>query len=141
MDYLLGIDVGTTRVKALLYTLDGAIAAQAAQECSLRRPREGWVEQDPEELWEAVCLTSRETAGRIDLGADRVLALSLSTQGGTTIAVDARLRPLRRAISWLDGRGVDVVEDLSDTDRRLGVRLDAPEVLRTLALVDGVLVE
>lgn len=112
MDYLLGVDAGTTRIKAVLYAPGGAVASEAANECSLSRPREGWVEQDPEELWEVVCATVRAAAGGIDRRNDRVLGLSLSTQGGTTIAVDAQLRPLRPAISWLDGRGASVIEDL-----------------------------
>ena len=94
----MGVDVGTTRVKTLLFDLSGTVVGQAAQDVKLLRPREGWVEQDAEELWKALVVTARRALGQTPSGA-RVVALSLSTQTGTLVAVDDNGRPLRTAFS------------------------------------------
>jgi len=104
MDLLLGLDVGTTATKAQLFDLEGNVIASATYPYGLITPREGWVEQDPEELWRAVVTTSRSVLGRIGRG-DRVVALSQSSQAGTTIPVNADGTPTYNAISWMDQRG------------------------------------
>ena len=103
MHYLLGLDVGTTAVKAVLFDLDGSPAAAASQPISLITPQEGWVEQDPQALWAAVIAVLRQVAGNLE-PHDRVLALSQSSQGGTTIPVDDSCMPTFNAISWMDQR-------------------------------------
>jgi len=104
MDLLIGLDVGTTGTKAIAFDLEGHIVASATRQYGLLTPEPGWVEQDPLELWDAAVTTLREVAGQIDPG-DRVIALAQSSQGGTTIPVDADFRPTYNAISWMDGRG------------------------------------
>ena len=113
MDLLLGVDVGTTRVKALAFDLQGRIVGQAAQNCALSRPRPDWVEQNPEELWQALAATVRGALAALPRAGYRVLGLALSTQGGTTILADADGRPLRPALSWMDQRGSDEARDLA----------------------------
>jgi xylulokinase len=104
MDLLIGLDVGTTGTKAIAFDLEGHAVASATHQYGLLTPEPGWVEQDPPELWDAVVATLRAVAGQID-PADRVLAIAQSSQGGTTIAVDADYHPTYNAISWMDGRG------------------------------------
>ncbi len=103
MDLLLGLDVGTTATKALLLDLDGEVAASASYSYGLMTPREGWVEQDPEELWRGVVETCRTVMAYVN-PEDRVIALSLSSQGGTTIPVNGDGQPVSNAISWMDHR-------------------------------------
>ena len=103
MDLLLGLDVGTTATKALLFDLSGEVVASASHAYGLLTPHEGWVEQDPDDLWRGVVATCR--ALRDALGPqDRIIALSQSSQAGTTIPLDAAGRPTYNAISWMDGR-------------------------------------
>jgi xylulokinase len=104
MDLLIGLDVGTTGTKAIAFDLEGHAVASATRQYGLLTPEPGWVEQDPLELWDAVVATLRAVAGQID-PADRVLAITQSSQGGTTIPLDADFRPTYNAISWMDGRG------------------------------------
>ncbi|MGQ9684345.1 MAG: xylulokinase [Anaerolineae bacterium] len=113
MDLLLGIDVGTTRVKTLAFDLQGHVVGQAAENCGLSRPQPGWVEQDPEELWQALVATVRGALASLPCADCRVLGLALSTQGGTTIVADSAGRPLRPAISWMDQRGTAESQDLA----------------------------
>jgi xylulokinase len=105
MDLLLGLDVGTTATKACVYDLEGRVvaAASANYESGLRTPQEGWIEQDPEELWRAVVQATRAAAAA-SAGQGRIVALALSAQGGTTITADADGQALRPAISWMDTR-------------------------------------
>jgi xylulokinase len=106
MEFLLGIDVGTTATKALLFDAEGNVIASASYTYGLITPHEGWVEQDPEELWRGVVQTSRSVVEQIDPGG-RIVALSLSSQAGTTIPVAADGRPTYNAISWMDERAVE----------------------------------
>ena len=103
MDLLLGLDVGTTATKASLLSLEGEAIASASCSYGLITPREGWVEQNPEDLWHGVIATCRETM-KYAKPQDRILALSISAQGGTTIPVNAGWQPLGNAISWMDQR-------------------------------------
>lgn len=103
MDCLLGLDVGTTATKALLYDLGGVPLASASFGYGLITPRQGWVEQDPEALWRGVVETCQAIAKTLRPG-DRILALSLASQGATTVPVDGDGRPIGNAISWMDMR-------------------------------------
>lgn len=103
MELLLGLDVGTTAAKALAFDRQGRVVACASQGYGLSTPQEGWVEQDPEILWQTAVAVLRQAASQIQPG-DRILGMSLSSQGGTTIVVDAAGRPLYPAISWMDQR-------------------------------------
>ena len=102
-DLLLGLDVGTTGTKAALFDVQGKMIALASRGYGLITPKAGWVEQDPEELWQAVVETLRAVSQRCG-PHDRIVALSQSSQGGTTIPVDAEGHPTHHAISWMDGR-------------------------------------
>ncbi len=113
MELLIGLDVGTTATKALLFDLTGRVIASATRSYGLIMPRPGWVEQDPEEIWRAVVETlralSRECSPR-----HRIVALSLSSQGGTTIPVAADGHPIYNAISWMDERAREQAEHVRE---------------------------
>jgi xylulokinase len=97
----LGIDIGTSSVKAVLVDEHGAIAAQASEPLSVSRPRPGFSEQDPESWWQATVAAVRS------LPADsrmKVRAVGLSGQMHGATLLDAQDRPLRPAILWNDGR-------------------------------------
>lgn len=102
-DLLLGIDVGTTGTKTLLFHKDGKIIASAYRGYPIAAPNVGWSEQDAMHWWDAIVDTVREVCSGEELAA-RVAAVSLSTQGGTFVPVDAAGKPLRPAIVWNDHR-------------------------------------
>ena len=105
-DILIGLDVGTTATKAVAFDPAGVAQAEASSGYGLLTPGHGWVEQDPEALWRAVVEVLRAVAGRLGPD-DRVRALAQSSQGGTTIPVDAAGAPLGNAISWMDTRAAE----------------------------------
>lgn len=103
--YLLGIDVGTTGTKTLLFSDSGEVLGHAYRSYPLHTPQPRFVEQEAEDWWRTVVETVREVCE--GAGVTRVAAISLSTQGGTVVPTDAAGNPLRRAIVWSDLRGIE----------------------------------
>lgn len=101
--YLLGIDVGTTGTKTLLFCTDGAFVGHAYRPYGMRTPKIGWSEQDPQDWWNAVVDTVREVCADPRV-AEHVTGISLSLQGGTMLAVDRDFQPVRPAMVWNDKR-------------------------------------
>jgi xylulokinase len=101
---LVGLDVGTTGVKALALSPEGDVLARAEETYELSTPRPGWAEQDPEDWWRAA---ERALAG---LGG-RPTAIGLSGQMHGLVVLDDLDRVLRPAILWNDQRtGAECVE-------------------------------
>jgi xylulokinase len=97
----LGIDIGTSSVKAIVADEQGAIVAQASDALDVSRPQPGFSEQDPESWWRA----SVSAVGQLPAAvraAVRAVGLSGQMHGATLL--DAQDRPLRPAILWNDGR-------------------------------------
>ena len=102
--YLLGIDVGTTGTKTLLFSAEGQLLGHAYRGYKMYNPQVGYSEQNAEDWWDAVCQTVREVCADPEIGKS-VVAISLSLQGGTMVAVDKDVKPVRPAMVWNDGRG------------------------------------
>jgi xylulokinase len=94
---LVGVDVGTTGVKAVALSRDGEVLAVAEEEYPLSLPQPGWAEQDPEDWWRA---TERALAS---LGVDRA-SIGLTGQMHGLVLLDAADTVLRPAILWNDQR-------------------------------------
>jgi len=103
MEYLIGLDVGTTATKAVLIGSDGQIAARATEPYSLITVSSGEVEQDPELMWQAVVAVLKTLTESIS-ETGHVVAICQSSQGGTTIPVSEEIVSLCNAISWMDQR-------------------------------------
>lgn len=100
--YLLGVDVGTTGTKAMLFSEHGNVISHAYKGYSLSTPNVGFSEQNADDWYDAVKETIREVCNGID--ARNVASISLSTQGGTLVPTDENFTPLRPAIVWSDSR-------------------------------------
>lgn len=102
---LLGIDVGTTGTKSLLFSEEGELIASAYQGYDLITPQVGWSEQRPDDWWNAIVKTVNETVAAAGEGAGkRVAGISLSLQGGTFAPVDKDMKPIHNAFVWNDHR-------------------------------------
>jgi xylulokinase len=97
----LGIDIGTSGVKAVLMTSDGEIAAQETVPLAVSRPEPPWSEQDPDDWWAATEQAVLNLPTRMR-GAVRAIGLAGQMHGATLLGDDDR--PLRPAILWNDGR-------------------------------------
>jgi len=100
---LLGIDVGTTGVKALLFDPATNTDYIAHQSYKLILPEANYVEQDPQRIWEATKQAIREAVRKAG-GRVSVTSLSLSSQGGTLIPLGKYGEPVGNAIVWMDHR-------------------------------------
>src|SRR5688572_24095693 len=99
----LGIDLGTSGVKALLLDGDGVVGTAHAP-LGVSRPRPGWSEQTPDQWWQATCACLDELAAAhpVTLRAVRAIGLSGQMHGATLLDADDRV--LRPCILWDDGR-------------------------------------
>jgi xylulokinase len=104
MGYILAYDVGTTRTKAVLVSQDGRVLAAAHQAYPTHYPAPLQAEQDPEDWWRAMASTARAVLQSGHARPEEILAVACSTQMLNIIPMDAEVRPIRRCISWLDGR-------------------------------------
>jgi len=102
----LGVDVGSTSVKAAVYTSAGRCLGIAAKPSRSIRPHIGWSEQDMDEVWSLTCDAMRSA---IEAAGVRIDAIGVSGQGDGLWALDDALRPVRNAILWNDARADDLV--------------------------------
>ncbi|MEN6494239.1 MAG: FGGY-family carbohydrate kinase [Thermoguttaceae bacterium] len=100
---LLGLDLGTTNVKAVVTTGEGRVLAQGSAPVQLFHVGHGAVEQDLEEIASAALAAIRAAADGVD--ASRIRAIGVSSQGGAMQILDGQGRPSGRVVSWLDRRG------------------------------------
>jgi xylulokinase len=98
----LGLDVGTSGVKAVLVGETGEVAASATTALSLSTPRPGWAEQDPESWWEASVSSIRCVLEALP-GAE-VAAVGISGQMHSSVFLDRAGEVIRPALLWCDGR-------------------------------------
>ncbi len=115
--YIIAYDVGTSGCKTVLVTTGGQIVTAAAAAYATVYPRPNWAEQNVEDWWRAVALSTRQALEGAGASAQDVVGLTFSTQMLNTIAVDADGALLRPCIHWLDGRAG---EEARWVMRRLG---------------------
>lgn len=104
MSLVLGLDIGTTSVKAGVFNLSGECLSVHSQDYRLETPAPDRVELDPEHYWKASCEVVRQVVARDEVPAESIRAIGVSSQGETTICVDEEGRPLFPALVWLDNR-------------------------------------
>lgn len=105
----IGIDLGTTACKSIMYGKDGRVLAEHESEYSLIT-RDGGVFQDANDWWEQICLGIRSVVR--DSGENNVDAVSVSTQGISFVPTDVHGNALSLAVSWLDTRAKAECEEL-----------------------------
>jgi xylulokinase len=112
MGYLLGIDAGTTTVKASLFDADKGALASSSVECSCAFTHDNVAEIDMDRYWSACkeCIEKIARLSNVDL--KKVKALAISSQGVTFVPVDNRGKPLRNGILTYDNRAQEEAEQL-----------------------------
>jgi glycerol kinase len=111
---LLGIDEGTTGVKAALFDQRLQPVGEARRDKVNRHPEEGWVEQDGEEVIAAVTEAVAELLGGVD---GEVVACGLDHQGESVLAWDSETgKPLSPIVVWQDKRSQEILDGLTDSE-------------------------
>jgi len=101
---LLGIDAGTTGLKAVLCDPDGMILAQASQEYPTAYPHPNWAQQDPEAWWRAACEVVPKVLAAAATDPHAIAGIGVSGQAPGVVPVDRDGTPLHPALIWLDRR-------------------------------------
>jgi len=105
--YVLGLDLGTSSLKALLLRDDGAITASASRGYAITAPQPGYAEQSPDTWWTALCEATRAVLAQAGVQDSAVHAIGLSGQMHGTVCLGSSARLLRPAIIWSDHRSVE----------------------------------
>jgi len=111
----IGIDIGTTGVRAVAYQPDGRSASAAAREYPLNSPQAGWAEQDPEEIMASALHVLRELSCALDQSGNRPDGVAISSAFHTFLAYDKEWRPITQLMTWADTRSQRAVQDLKRT--------------------------
>lgn len=108
-----GLDVGTGSVKALVFDLRGHIVSSSAVPTPTRRPRPGWAEHDPGELWAAAAGALREAVGELD-EPGRVTSVAVASMAEAGVPLDAHGKPVHDIIAWFDRRSAEQGRQLEE---------------------------
>lgn len=117
MEYLLGIDIGTSGTKTVLFDTEGGVAASKTVEYPMQQPQNGWAEQDPADWWQAVCEGIRAVLDKSGADAKSIRGVGLSGQMHSLVMLDADNQVLRPSILWCDQRTAAECEEIY---RRVG---------------------
>src|SRR5450432_440252 len=108
MSFFLGIDVGTTNVKALVVDGRGRAVARASEPLTMRVPQPGWAEQSPADWWKAAMRAIKRAVAR-----RKIDAIGLSGQMHSSVFLDRDQRVIRPALLWCDGRTTKQCRDIA----------------------------
>lgn len=111
-EYVIGLDIGTTSVKAVIFDRSGKVAAESEQLNKSFYPQPNHVEQDPEALTSASVFVLKDAIQKAGVTPDQVAGIGFSCAMHSLICVDENGRALSRAIIWADGRSSEQAERL-----------------------------
>ena len=115
MSFVLAIDQGTTSSRAMVFRADLSVAGVAQQEFPQHFPSSGWVEHDPEDIWNSTVATCRDALKSAGLAAKDIAAVGITNQRETTVVWDRSTgKAIHRAIVWQDRRTADICAKLRD---------------------------
>ena len=104
MSYLLGVDIGTSGTKTVLFDVQGKTIASDTQEYPLYQPKNGWAEQDPEDWWRATHVSIQNVLRKSGIDPKAIKGVGLSGQMHGLVLLDKDGMVLRRSIIWCDQR-------------------------------------
>lgn len=111
--YILSLDAGTTSNRAILFNYSGEIVAVAQQEFEQIYPHSGWVEHNPETIWETQLQVLKEVLKKAEVLPDQIESIGITNQRETTILWNRETgSPVYNAIVWQDRRTADICDDL-----------------------------
>ena len=118
MGYLMSVDLGTSSSRVIIFDTDGCAIATGQKEFDSHYPHNGWVEQDPEEIWSTTLLAGRTALENANLKSSDILAMGITNQRETTVLWDAISGvPEYPAIVWQDRRTAEYCELLRSSGK------------------------
>lgn len=111
--YILAFDQGTTSSRAILFDDNASIISVAQKEFTQIFPQPGWVEHDPNEIWQTQIDVAREVIAKANIQPQEIAAIGITNQRETTIIWDRESgKPIYNAIVWQDRRTANFCDDL-----------------------------
>lgn len=129
--YVLAIDQGTTSTRSIVFDGDMKIAGMGQKEFTQIYPRSGWVEHDPEDIWETVVSTIKIAITKARIDATEIAAIGITNQRETVVVWERESgKPIQNAIVWQDRRTASYCDNLKRQDlekvftKKTGLLLD-----------------
>ncbi len=128
--YVMTYDVGTTGIKTCIYEItDSArLIASTVEGYSLYIEDNGGAEQEPDELWNAMCLTTRKVIEQSGIPSEKIMGISFCSQMQGLVLVDKNGEPVRRAFSYMDQRAHRQIKETMSK----GIRISGVNVFKLL---------
>ncbi len=117
--YIVAHDMGTSADKAALVTIHGEIVEIAKMHYPMYHPGPNQAEQDPEDWWNAVCSTTRSVLKKTKANPKDIAGITFSSQTQNLVPVTKKGKPVRPAMSWIDGRSSDIIREKLWTPPRI----------------------
>ena len=114
MEYLIGIDLGTSGTKTVLFDRNGEAAASATVEYPMYQEKNGWAEQEPADWWNAAAGTIRTVVAESGVEPADIKGVGISGQMHGLVMLDAGGQVLRRSIIWCDQRTAAECEEITE---------------------------
>ena len=132
MSYLMAMDQGTSSSRSVIMRADGSIVSMAQQPLHQIYPQPGWVEHDPEEIWQSQLNTARQAISQAGINASSITSLGITNQRETTVVWRRDSgHPIHNAIVWQDRRTAPVCQVLIEQgaasliQQKTGLLIDA----------------
>jgi xylulokinase len=113
-EHFLGLDIGTSGVKAILVNTRGDVAAAVTVAHPLSTPKPGWAEQNPEDWWKATVAAIKQVVRKAKIDARQVASIGISGQMHSSVFLDRDNRVIRPALLWCDGRTSEECRAITD---------------------------
>lgn len=114
MKYLLGIDLGTSGTKTVLFDQSGISIASATGEYPMNQPKNGWAEQNPDDWWNACVSTVQQVLQNSGISPADVAGIGISGQMHGLVMTDSQGAPLYPCILWCDGRTGEECREITE---------------------------
>lgn len=111
--YLLGIDIGTSSCKVAIFNKQGEVIASCSGDYNVYYPQLGYVEQNPEEWWEAICRTVKDTIAEANIHTHDIAGVGIDGQSWSAIAIDKAGKVLTNTPIWMDTRADSICTELN----------------------------
>lgn len=112
--YLLGIDIGTSACKIVLFEKDGTVVVSTTGDYPVYYPQEGWAEQDPDEWWSAVCGAIKDMLAAYPIQPEEIVGVGIDGQSWSAIPIDKDGNVLAKTPIWMDTRAQSICDRLNE---------------------------
>ncbi|THE11685.1 gluconate kinase [Bacillus timonensis] len=115
-EYVIGLDLGTTSAKAVIFTLNGKVVAEAEDLVTSYYPKQGWVEQDPDEIERSAVKAINMAIQQAKVNKEDIISLGISAAMHSIICMADNGEALSQALIWADGRSTKQANELMESD-------------------------